>query len=109
MEPKLIDLTDADLIFPAHVIGRVIPDWADIPEPYRHHNHPMARLASDWFFNGARDWKFEPKEGVDGQKALRMVAAALRSFEPAHEHKIAAVAYLLDCFFQLVGPEKEGS
>jgi hypothetical protein len=48
-----------------------------------------------------RQWKYEikPKEGVDVDKALRHIQAIMRSYQPKHEHKEAAVAYLLSQWF----------
>jgi len=40
-----------------------------------------------------------PKDGVDVKKAMRALKAALGSFEPKHEHKMAAVGYMLSQWF----------
>jgi len=43
-----------------------------------------------------------PNDGIDQNKALRHIKAILGSFEPKHEHKEAAAAYLLSLWFKSV-------
>ena len=102
MKPEIIELSDADIAFPAHVIGRVIPVWEEIPSEYKDENHPYSKLAARIFFGQAKEEfiDLEPRDGIDTTKAVRMIKAALGSFEPKHEHKIAGVAYLFDTFFE---------
>jgi hypothetical protein len=92
------DVTDLDLAFPV-TIKHLMPAWNEIPDEFKGRNNKWCRVFSRWFYRGARDAKFTPKEGVDVQKALRHVAACMGSFEPSHEHKEAGVAYLLNEFF----------
>lgn len=102
------ELTGADVAF-----GNVkhMPKMADIPERFTHHNGtPFNNAVSMWFFKGGeRDGRsiiidgktFTAKEGVDATKALSAIKAVLGSFEPKHEHKEAACAYMLSEWFDL--------
>ncbi len=57
-----------------------------------------------WFFDGLTEDdlnRLKPKEGVDSKRALNAIGAILRSFEPAHEDKESACAYLLAEWFNL--------
>jgi hypothetical protein len=51
--------------------------------------------------------KFYPREGVDPEKAFRAIKATLGSFAPKHQHKEAAVAYMLSCWFAKVEDWKQ--
>lgn len=54
-----------------------------------------------WFYEGlSPDTEFELREGVDPATALRHLKAIQGSFEPKHEHKEAAVAYLASLWFE---------
>jgi hypothetical protein len=54
---------------------------------------------SRWFFEGVDVSGMKPRKGVDKEKALRHLGAIQGSFEPKHEHKEAAVAYLASLWF----------
>lgn len=102
------ELTGADVVF-----GNVkhMPKMADIPEIFHRRNGTQFNDAvSMWFFKGGkRDGRsitigsktFTAKEGVDATKALSAIKAVLGSFEPKHEHKMAACAYMLSEWFDL--------
>ena len=81
-----------------------LPPYDDIPEEFKRRSHPCAEFVSRWFFRGLTDSdlaRLTPRDGVDRDKAMRAIGAALRSFEPKHEHKEAGCAYLLDQWFEL--------
>lgn len=61
-------------------------------------------LAQNWFYRGL---KVMPpvKAGLDRDDVQKNLAAALRSFEPKHEHKMAGVAYLMSLWLE----DKEAS
>src|SRR5258707_7634560 len=90
--PQEID--EITMAFPANVM-HLMPPYDDIPE----YDSKWEKLVSDWFFAGVRDLKLTPKEGIDQTKAFRHIKAILGSFEPKHEHKEAACAYLLSLWF----------
>ena len=105
------DVSDADVAWSSI---KYLPRWDTLPEDYRRgwsrKDHPFCDAIEGWFFNGAkRDGKrlvigartFRPKDGIDGEKALRVIKSCMGSFEPKHEHKIAGCGYLLSQWFDL--------
>ena len=108
--PTVVEVTDAEMAFPAQVIGKFLPDWDAIPAGFKERNDPWSACADRLFFQGTGGFNFYAKDGVSAEKAYRMVAACLGSYEPKHQHKIAGVAYLLATFFEKVEPiQKEAS
>lgn len=99
MYPIKEDISDAMLAFPANVEG-IMPAMKDIPEQYRRGHTPANSFAAQWFFNGLKNPKFYPKAGVNAEKAFNHLRCILGSFQPKHEHKEAAVAFLLDEWFE---------
>jgi len=98
---KIPELDDAEMAFPAHA---PIPSWDDLPEEFRtgwHSNNKWCDIASTLFYKGGslEEFSLTPKEGVDKKKAIRAIKASLGSFQPKHEHKIAAVGYMLSQWF----------
>lgn len=97
MFPVNEKLTRADLAFHASV-SRMMPPMSEIGDyPGRRKNES---LVSRWFFTGLKSVKTKPRDGVDETKALAHLQCVLRSFEPKHEHKIAAVAFLIHEWFE---------
>ena len=79
----------------------LMPSYEDIPKEFRIlSDNKWARFTAQWFFEGVDAKRLVPREGVDRTEALRHCSAILRSFEPKHEHKEAAVAYLLSLWFE---------
>jgi hypothetical protein len=95
------DVSDVELAFPARV-NHLMPKYEDIPKEFRNWNSETIwnKLTSDWFYKGFKSLDMKPKEGIDVKKAMRHIRAILGSFEPKHEHKEAAVAYLLSQWFE---------
>lgn len=103
---EIPELTGADVAF-----GNVkhMPRYDKIPEEFKRYNgNAYVTAVSKWFFKGAKvspqgllvdGVKFTPKEGVDQTKALAAIRAVLGSFEPSHEHKEAACAFMLAEWF----------
>ncbi len=99
MKPKLI--SDIELAFPAHVIGKYLPVWETIPDEFRNYRSPWCHHAQA-AFSGKFDAAFTLRDGVDIKLASRHLRACLSSYEPKHEHKIAGVAYLMSLWFEIV-------
>jgi hypothetical protein len=60
-------------------------------------------IAESWFMVGlGPETEFHSKEGIDAEVAANHILAILRSFEPKHEHKIAAVAVLMEEWFERI-------
>jgi hypothetical protein len=81
----------------------LMPDVTTIPPEFNMMSrNRWVQLVDGWFFNGLTVEAIEalePKEGIDGNAALGHVMAIMRSFEPKHEDKIAACAYLMGRWF----------
>lgn len=102
------DVDDVMLAFPAHVVGKYLPEYEDIPEEFKRGRTKWNDVMSQWFFKGLPgETEFIPKKDIDGSKALRHLKACLGSYEPSHEHKEAGVAYLMSLWFEdIIIPER---
>lgn len=98
-EPQ--EISDLDIAFSTNV-NHLMPAYRDIPDDFKSSSNPYVRLVAKWFFGGLKGDEFRAKSGVDKGKAIRHLKAILNSFEPAHEHKEAGVAYLMSLWFDLV-------
>jgi hypothetical protein len=103
VEPyRPVVLDDVFMAFPAHV-NHLMPARNAIPADFRAGDTPWNRIVSSWFFHGLpADVEFYPKDGIDPAVAVRHLQAIMGSYQPKHEHKEAAVAYLLSCWFERV-------
>lgn len=99
---KPTTVTDADIAFGGGA-RRLMPKWEDIPGKY----HRGRGHAATIFFRGGRI-EAEPKEGVDHRDAIRHLQVILGSYAPKHEHKEAAVDYLIDLWFDEFRVVEEG-
>lgn len=88
-----------------------LPRYGRLGDDYRRGTAPACRAVSEWFFTGGKSFtngieiagkKWRAREGVDHRKALAAIQAALGSFQPKHEHKIAGCGFLLDEWFEQV-------
>ena len=98
------EISALDAAFPAHALDWM-PKWEDIPEEFRNMNSHTEwnEIVCAWFFHGLpEDVRFYPRRGIDAEMAARVVGATLGSFAPKHEHKEAAAAYMLSCWFSKV-------
>lgn len=95
--PQKVD--DIDLAFPANAL-KLMPNMEDIPEEFKDGHTKWNRLFSDWFFFGLSSLKRTVREGIDQVQAERHIHVVMGSFEAQHEHKEAAVAYLLSLWYE---------
>lgn len=87
------DLSDSTVTFPCRT-SDFMPAMDEIPAEFKRYNGtPWNRWQSRWFFEGLSEFP-EAKDGIDREAAARHLKAIQGSFEPAHEHKEAAVAWL---------------
>lgn len=95
-----MDVDDFTVVFPANVIGTLIPQRDELPEEFRKHwtSNEWCKHASRLFFKGGEIGKF--KKGIDAEKASRHLRAVLGSFEPQHEHKIGAAGFLMSLWLK---------
>ncbi len=89
-------VTDVDLAFPANV-EHLMPKWEDIPEKYKIPN-VHSRAHTIFYYGG--QVASASKGDIDIRDAMRHLQCILRSFQPKHEHKMAAVDYLIDLWFE---------
>lgn len=96
-------LDNLRIAFPG-TVADLMPAYADIPEDFRLNRgdaRAWIKFQQDWFFHGLPSGtKFLPRDGIDLAEALRHLKAIQRSWEPKHEHKEAAVAYLASLWFE---------
>lgn len=106
-EMKPADLTAMDQAFPATVMN-LMPDYKDIPEEFRRFrpNDKWQKIFSDFFYYGAENINWKAKDGIDRDKAIRHVRTIMGSYEPKHEHKTAACAYLMSLWFDDITYDK---
>ncbi len=87
--------------FPANVIGVLMPSYKDIPVKYPGKVF-FEHLQNRWFYFGLKTHDLPPtKPEIDLETAVRHLQCIQGSFQPKHEHKIAAVAWLMSLWFEL--------
>ncbi len=87
----------------AREVTSLIPKMKDIPEEFKGwhpHETKWGKLFNDWFFLGLNSLELTAKEGVDLEMAKKHIRAIMTSRQPGHEHKEAAVTYLLSQWFE---------
>lgn len=92
--------------FPAN-LGGLMPPWESIPEQFRSLNSRTEwnRFVSSWFFTGWPTGRLlYARPDVDPEAAFRHLETIMRSFEPKHEHKEAAVAWLMSRWYADIRP-----
>lgn len=95
-------ISDVMLAFPANV-EPLMPAWDDIPQEFKGSGNGWVSFVDSWFYRGmSSKVEFHMKEGVSGEAAFRHLQAVMGSFQPKHEHKVAAVAYLSSLWFDAV-------
>jgi hypothetical protein len=100
------DVTELDLAFPG-AIRALMPPYYDIPKDFRGglsgsgDAKPWRQLQAEWMFVGITKDAVTPKTGIDVNKAWQHLSCVQRSFEPKHQHKEAAVAWLMSRWFDL--------
>lgn len=104
---EIPDLQRVDVIF-----GDIkhMPKYETVPDEFKKGRGVFCDAISEWFFNGAQSATdgikiggitFKAKPGVPAGKALAAIKAVLSSFEPKHEHKEAACAFMLSEWFDV--------
>ena len=96
------NISAADLAFPAKV-AHLIPPHENLMDTVV--SKEAATLTTDWFYHGLKKIEPKPKDGVDVNAALAHIKCILASFQPKHEVKMQAVAYLIDLWFDEVAWE----
>jgi hypothetical protein len=99
---ELPDVSDVDLAFPTvNAETSWVPKYKDIPDEFRiGRSTKWNKLFEDMFYFGVKDLKLIPKEGVDPERAYRLLQCLKGSFGLKHEHKTSAFAYLASQWFE---------
>ena len=89
-------------------ISHLMPTLQEIPTEFQRHQGTFwNRWQAQWFYRGLHaDDIPTPKEGIDLDSALRHLHTIQGSWEPKHEHKEAAVAYLASLWFKEPEPRE---
>jgi hypothetical protein len=99
-------ISKAQQVFAANVVDTLMPPMAEIPDDFQQGRTPWNEFISTLFFRGSarafEDWELTINPDVDGQLAFTHISTILRSFEPKHEHKEAAAAWLASRWFATV-------
>lgn len=93
------DVSDIEMAFPANV-SHLMPKMEEIPDEFTSSHGKWQQVFSDLFYRGLVDSKWIPKDGIDPEKAYRHLMCIVGSFEPSHQHKAAACAYLMSQWFE---------
>lgn len=93
-------VSDVTLAFPARVIGSYMPTWEELPEQFQQRASGYESLASHVCFYAVELRPETLIEGIDANAASRHLCTVSRSFEPKHEHKEAALAFLLSLWLK---------
>lgn len=90
-----IKVSDLDMAFGGDV-KRLMPPGID----YKWNGKGWgAALFNKLFFSGGNVEHLSPRPGIDKATALRHIRAVMGSFEPKHENKEAAVAWMFETWF----------
>jgi hypothetical protein len=95
-------VSDVQVVFPAN-LGELLPPYEDIPEDFRRERGDARQwidFQRQWMFRGVSKAALTPRPDVDVDAALRHLKVIQGSFEPKHEHKEAAVAWLASRWFE---------
>ena len=94
-----LTLDNLSVAFGANV-ERLMPKWEDIPPEFqRFQGTYWNRWQAEWFYKGLKSIPIA-KPGIDRDTAIHHLRAIQGSWEPKHEHKEAAVAYLASLWFE---------
>lgn len=102
---KPMDIADAVGKFPV-MVKHLMPEWRLIPDIYKG-GSPWNKVAQDWYHNGLLYPNFQAKPGIDPEKAFQHIKAIFAIENLKIEHKLAAIAYLLDQWFYGVEYDSE--
>jgi len=97
MQP--MEVTESELTFPTSVERFMPPDLAGLRRD-RKVSRSWDKFVGQWFYVGADAKLLIPKPGIDKAVALRHLKYIMHSYEPKHEDKVTAVAYLMGEWFE---------
>lgn len=106
--PAIPEVSDAHIAFGTH---DHLPTEDQVPPKLRGimNGHPATRMVEGMFYEGGKVLKkygliprYPAMTQEQGDKAILLVSAHLRSWEPKHERKMEGCATLLDRYFEVV-------
>lgn len=97
------EVSDVDIAFPAGALERM-PSREECEEALAllppGEEKMWREFQRTWFFGGLPgSTVLDVREGIDPEVAMRHLSSIQGSFEPQHEHKEAAVAFLASLWF----------
>lgn len=99
-KPTKVDAIDVAFGGGGKTLRELMPSYAEIPDEFKRQSNRWVKFQQDWFFNGLKKEEIpKAKDGIDQGIALSHLQCIQGSFEPKHEHKEAAVAYLASLWF----------
>lgn len=98
-QPQVV--SDLNLTFGTG-IAKLLPPYSIIPAEFKQGAGRWVRFQRAWFFEGFPKSGLVRRADVDADVAFRHLANIQRSFEPKHEHKEAAVAWLASRWFESI-------
>lgn len=107
-DQPLKNISPALKAFPGDVT-QLMPKWEEIPVQFRaYKGNEWVKFVTSWFFAGwPTDRVLYTREDVDPNEALVHLSTIMRSFQPKHEHKEAAVAWLMSRWYAAIRPAEE--
>lgn len=106
----MLSIPEIDRVSVAFGDIKHMPKYDALPKEFQDWQYnPHCKAVGSWFYSGAKpiqggiklgDDVYKAKPGVDAGKALAAIKAVLGSWEPKHEHKIAACGYMLSEWFE---------
>lgn len=103
------EVSDLDIAFAARG-PELTPDYRIVPDEFKGFGsrNPWVKFIEHWFFEGDPFAAFDvhgPKEGIDGDRAIRHLRVVMSTFGTKHEHKTAGAAWLMSLWFDSVVPK----
>ncbi len=93
-------VSDIEVAFPTEAL-KLMPSMEEIPKEFKlYPGGYYNKLFSEWFYKGISRDRLPAKDGVDQSTAIRHLLCVIGSFEPQHEHKAAAAAYLMSLWIE---------
>jgi hypothetical protein len=98
LKPKPV--TSIDIAFGPKNVNDYMPVYSSIPDEFKNGRTWGNKMFNKLFFEGGSVAELVPKEGINKEEAVRHIGAVMGSFQPKHEHKEAAVAYMFVSWFE---------
>ena len=83
-----------------------MPEWESIPIEFKNGRTPWNDLFNTLFFKGGSLAHLVEKPGINRKEAIQHIRGVMQSFDPKHEHKEAACAYLFSLWFEPIQETK---